>query len=146
MATTIEKIQATIVRAEIRIANLNNEAVRLEHLREAILYHEMSFQQDIKLLIEEFRLNGNVRPVMTVQQKLEEFRINRKQTKINDMKALTIRKLRESEFCLRILTADVNPLNERTNIKLPKLKRILRIVGSGYTPAWALEKWRKLMI
>ena len=142
MATTIKKIQATIVRAGIRIKNLKNEYARLEHLREAILYHEKSFQQEI----EEFRLNGNVRNVMTFQQELEEFRINRKQTKINEMEALTIRKVRESEFCLRILTDDVNPLIERTHTKLPKLKRILRIVGSGYTPAWALEKWRKLII
>ena len=142
MATTIEKIQATIVKAGIRIKNLNNEAERLEHLREAILYHEMTFQQEL----EEFRLNGNVRNVMTFQQELEEFRINRKQTKLNEMVSLTIRKVREHEFCLRILTEDVNPLIERTTMKLPKLKRILRIVGSGYTPTWALEHWRQLMI
>jgi len=142
MATTIEKIQATIVKAGIRIINLKKEVERLEVLREAILYHEMSFQQEL----EECRLNGNVRNVMTFQQKLEEDRIFRKQTKLNETRALTIRKVRECEFCLHILTADVNPLSGRTTMPLPKLKRILRIVGSGYTPTWALEHWRQLMI
>jgi len=156
MSHTLEQIQAmlTSTRTQLRIIDCDRDMM-LKRGRELTIAYMRMGTTDLKNVELPMTPDGKVdfssKNLSSGLQRLKDITAE-KNAIDNQMRKLIKREIRISGDnitylnCVDILTSEHNPLDYwGDTMGKRELKRILRLIGSGYTPTWASKKWGVLV-